>query len=265
APRGMPTFGIPPARFVVFLQNHDQIANSARGERLHAITSPSRYRALTALMLLSPQTPLLFQGQELAASAPFLFFADHGPDLAEVVRQGRAEFLSQFPSIDGQALERQLAIPHERTTFERCILDHDERRKNGHAMALHRDLIRLRKTDPCFSAQRPGGVDGAVIAQDAFVLRYFGKRGDDRLLCVNLGVTVHFDPAPEPLLAPPSGMRWQMLWSSEDARYGGLGTPAVDAHEIDRRIRSGNPQRMRPAENWRFPGECAVVLSPAAR
>src|SRR5581483_7219978 len=90
APRGMPTFGIPPARFVVFLQNHDQIANSARGERLHAITSPSRYRALTALMLLSPQTPLLFQGQEFAASAPFLFFADHGPDLAEVVRQGRA-------------------------------------------------------------------------------------------------------------------------------------------------------------------------------
>ena len=67
--------------------------------RGHQLTSPARWRAMTALLLLAPGTPMLFQGQEFSASAPFLYFADHDPELAEAVRKGRAEFLTQFPSI----------------------------------------------------------------------------------------------------------------------------------------------------------------------
>ena len=261
ARRGMPTFGVPPSRFVVFLQNHDQIANSARGDRIHALTSAGCYRAMTALLLLGPQTPMLFQGQEFGASSPFLYFADHNPELAQLVRTGRAEFLEQFPSITG-VLERELARPDARETFERCILDWSERDANAQVVALHRDLLQLRRDEPCFRAQRQGGIDGAVLGDDAFVLRYFGDAGDDRLLCINLGRTVHFDPAPEPLLAPPQGKAWRVMWSSEDPRYDGLGTPAVDAPEAMRDILSGNAQRRRPRENWRLTGHCAVAMAP---
>jgi maltooligosyltrehalose trehalohydrolase len=172
--------------------------------------------------------------------------------------------LTQFPSLALPELQRQLADPSDASTFERCKLDHTERARHAEAYALHRDLIRLRGEEPVFRAQRAGAVDGAVLSDSAFVLRFFGEDGDDRLLVVNLGRALHLDPAPEPLLAPPAEKRWQTLWSSEHPKYGGLGTPPLDAPEIDRAIPTGNPARERPADNWRIPGECAVVLSPAA-
>jgi maltooligosyltrehalose trehalohydrolase len=109
-PRGSPVLDMEACRFISFLQNHDQVANSARGLRLHALTSPGRMRALTALLLLSPATPLLFQGQEFAADSPFLFFAGHQGELAEQVRAGRAEFLRQFPNLAGATAPRYSAI-----------------------------------------------------------------------------------------------------------------------------------------------------------
>jgi maltooligosyltrehalose trehalohydrolase len=105
--------------------------------------------------------------------------------------------------------------------------------------------LRLRREDPVFRAQRPGGVDGAVLSDRAFVLRFFGGGGDDRLLLVNLGADLHLEAAPEPLLAPPAGRGWRVLWSSEAPRYGTGGTspPETDA-------------------NWKLPGESALVLAP---
>ena len=98
AARGKPALDIEPAAFVTFLENHDQVANSGRGRRIHALASPGKYRALTALTLLGPGTPMLFQGQEFASSAPFLYFADHDAEMARSVREGRKEFLRQFPA-----------------------------------------------------------------------------------------------------------------------------------------------------------------------
>src|SRR5205085_6848664 len=77
--RGTPAFGLEPARFVTFTQNHDQIANSGRGQRCRELTSPGRFKAVTALLLLGPGTPMLFMGQEFAASSPVFYFADHHP------------------------------------------------------------------------------------------------------------------------------------------------------------------------------------------
>jgi maltooligosyltrehalose trehalohydrolase len=244
--RGQPALDLPPTAFVVFLENHDQVANSVRGWRLHQLTSPGRLRALTALTLLGPNTPLLFQGQEFCASAPFLFFADHNPELARAVEKGRRQFLSQFPSLALGEIQRLVAAPADAATFERCKLNLNERTQNASAYALHRDLLQLRRNDPVFRQPRPRGVDGAVLAPEALLVRFFGAEHGDRLLLVNLGRDLHFDPAPEPLLAPPAATSWETLWSSEDPRYGGNGTPALDTEE-----------------NWRIPGQSAVVLKPA--
>ena len=95
------------------------------------------------------------------------------------------------------------------------------------AYALHCDLLRLRREDPVFASQRSDRLHGAVLAAEAFVLRYFGEAGDDRLLLVNLGRDLQFLPPSEPLLALPPGNDWRLLWSSEDPRYGGCGTPPL--------------------------------------
>ena len=103
------SLGLHPEHLVLFIQNHDQIANSGLGQRVNELAGAPRCRAMTAFMLLAPGTPMLFMGQEFAASSPFLYFADHGPELAELVHQGRREFLassqSGFPEVQ-QALPR---------------------------------------------------------------------------------------------------------------------------------------------------------------
>jgi maltooligosyltrehalose trehalohydrolase len=243
--RGTPTYGFAPEAFVNFIENHDQVANAARGLRMNRLTSPAALRALTALLLLAPQTPLLFMGQEFASSAPFLFFADHETELASKVRRGRAEFLAQFRSVSARETREHLPDPGDASTFERCKLDFKERETHGEVYELHRDLLRLRREDATFSAQEPRALDGAVLGDDAFVLRLFGRDGDDRLLLFNLGDDFNLNPAPEPLLAPPWGKVWATLWSSEDYKYGGTGTPPLETKD-----------------NWRLPGRAAVALLP---
>ncbi len=248
--RGTFGFDLPPTAFVHYLQNHDQVANSARGLRMHQLTSPGAYRAMSALLLLLPQTPLLFQGQEFAASSPFLYFADHHVELNELIRIGRGKELCQFPSIASSQMQALLADPGEEHTFARCKLDLAEREKPGHreVLRLHQDLLRIRKREPFFAkVSVPGQIDGAVLSQDAFVLRYFTDDGNDLLLFVNLGTDLQLRVAPEPLLAPPAHGRWDLIWSSEDPQYGGSGTCVVECEE----------------KGWRIPGQSAVLLHQA--
>jgi maltooligosyltrehalose trehalohydrolase len=243
--RGTPGLDLRPAQFINYIQNHDQIANSASGQRLHQLTGPGRLRAMTALLLLAPGTPMLFQGQEFAASNPFHYFADHHPELSKQVRQGRIKFLAQFQSLAQPEMREFDIDPGDPATFEQCKLDPRERQRHAGIYALHADLLRLRRDDPVFRLQKRGGLDGAVFSDEAFMLRYFGQNGDDRLLLVNLGRDLHLDPAPEPLLAPPQDKLWELLWSSEDPGYGGSGTPPVESED-----------------NWRIPGQAAVVMRP---
>jgi maltooligosyltrehalose trehalohydrolase len=242
-PRGTPALDLLAESFVVFLQNHDQIANSMAGLRLHALTSPGRWRAMTAWVLLMPGTPMLFQGQEFAASSPFLYFADHHHELERAVRKGRREFLGQFPSMASAEIGDRLADPGDVATFRRSVLDPGERQAHATAWALHRDLLALRRDDPVLG-RRPAMVDGAVLGARAWVLRFFAEAAD-RLLIVNLGPDLTLRVAPEPLVAPLEGQAWQILWSSEAPEYGGGGTPAL--------YRGGY---------LRLPAESALVLAP---
>jgi maltooligosyltrehalose trehalohydrolase len=231
---------------VNFIQNHDQVANSARGQRIHELSAPGVYKALTALTLLMPGTPMLFQGQEFASSSKFLFFADHKPELARKVREGRAEFLAQWRSLQLPEMKKCFDDPSSPATFERSKLDHSEVEKNAGIYALHRDLLRLRRDDPVLSNGGEGGIDGAVLNAQCFVLRYFSEDfQNDRLLVMNLGTDLEFNPSPEPLLGPPASRHWVKLWSSDEPQYGGCGTAVLDSEE-----------------NWRIPGMAAVVLYP---
>ncbi len=246
--RGTPTFGISPEVFVSFIENHDQIANTGPGERLRFQTSPGRYRAMTALLLLGPWTPLLFQGEEFGASSPFLFFADIGDSsVRDAIRRGRAEWLAPFLSVTEEEARRRLPAPDYPDVFARCKLDFSEREKNRELYELHVDLLKLRREDSRFQQQIRGGIDGAVLGPASFVLRYFSKENDDRLLVVNFGKSQVLEPAPEPLLAPPSGCRWETLWTSDSPRYGGTGSAAVATQE-----------------QWVLPAECAVALQPVS-
>jgi len=245
-PRGTPAFDLSARNFVTFIENHDQIANSSFGRRVHELTSPGRHRAMTALLLLSPPIPMLFQGQEFGAPQPFRYFADFAGELAKSVREGRVEFLKQFRNMLPPESQEALSDPADRAAFEECRLNPDEaRRENEPIFRLHKDLLRMRREDPVFQQQDSSAVHGAVIGPEALLLRFFGDDSDDRLLIINLDRDVDLKPAPEPLLAPPAECEWELAWSSESPDYGGSGVlPFNGLTEV------------------RVPGQAAIVLRP---
>ena len=247
-PRGTPNRGLPRRHFVQFLENHDQSANLGFGERLPAVTAPASLRAMTALLLLSPELPMLFQGQEMGARQPWRFFVDHDESLHKPIREGRAKFEAQFQRLATPESQAALSDPCSEATFRRCVLDPRERRLDSPQVQLHRDLLRLRREDPAFTDERLEAMDGAVLSDHVLALRFFQHDPlRDRLVLVNLGPTFLQPIVPEPLLAPPEGTGWTLLWSSEEPRYGGHGTPTPF-------------NRVRLA----IPARAAIVLAPSA-
>jgi maltooligosyltrehalose trehalohydrolase len=246
--RGTTAIDLMPHAFVNYLENHDQVANSPFGRRLHQLAAPAQYRAMTAWLLLGPSTPMLFQGQEFCSSKPFLYFADHAGDLSEAVRQGRVEFLSQFPSLTDERVVRQLPVPGDASTFAASKLDLEERHTHAQAYALHTDLLALRRNDPVLSRAGCHRPEGAVLGGSAFLLRYIDWEHGDRLLLVNLDCDLDFTPAREPLIAPSYGHQWRLAWSSEAPEYGGQGTPP---------LKTDAP--------WLVPGGCALFFVPERR
>jgi len=167
ARRGEPSAELPPVAFVAFAQNHDQTGNRALGERLAALADPDVLRALTACLLLSPQVPLLFMGEEFAATTPFLFFCDLGPDLAESVTRGRREEFARFARFGGPTV---IPDPNAEAAFRASKLDwRDASTSVGRAWrAFYRDCLarRRRHVVPLLGGLHHGGtfdVDGALL------------------------------------------------------------------------------------------------------
>ncbi|HEV2274992.1 MAG TPA: malto-oligosyltrehalose trehalohydrolase [Acidobacteriaceae bacterium] len=250
APRGTSSLHVEPKAFITFLENHDQVANFGRAQRLRLLSSPARYRALTALWLLGPGTPMFFQGQEYGAETPFHYFAGHTGELARQVVQGRHEFMLQFASQDTPEMRAVFSNPEDAETFLQSRLDPAEQQRCPEIIALHTDLLALRRTDPVL--RRSGdtigsirSIDGAVLGESCFVIRYLTGRREDRLLLVNLGSGLDLPHLPEPLVAPPAGCDWHLQWSSEWPKYGGCGSSA--------------PGRFGA---WHVTGECTQLLIP---
>jgi len=170
-PRGEPSAHLPGGAFVSFLQTHDQVGNRAFGERLHALARDERLlRAAYACVLLSPHVPMLFMGEEYAASTPFQYFCDFHDELADAVRNGRRNEFGSFPAFRDPAARARIPDPNARDTFERSKLRWDERPRPPHRewLELVTRLLALRRQHlvPHLAGQRAGGrcrVEGDVL------------------------------------------------------------------------------------------------------
>jgi len=248
-PYGTYNLDTPSERFVHFLENHDQVANSARGDRLGKLASPATIRALTSLLLLGPQTPCLFQGQEFAASGPFWYFLGLEGAEAKAVEDGRRESVSNFPSVQDPAMQKVLPDPAADATFQKSKLDWADAERHAGMLKLHRDLLAIRRSNAAFRQHDDRHVDGAVIGDAALLLRYFNPDpAEHRLLLVNFGRDLHVGVIAEPLLAPPKGRKWVPQWSSEDPAYDGAGRRPIDTDQF-----------------WILPADSALVLESIPR
>lgn len=241
--RGTPCLDIKPSSFILFLQNHDQVANSGHSQRIHHLTDPGNLKTMTCFLLLAPNTPMLFQGQEFCASTPFYYFADHSDDLTKAIFGGRKEFLSQFENLATEEMQARLTNPGHVSSFIKSKLNFSERETNKFMYQLHKDLIQIRKTDPVLS-KSTHTIDGAVLDKNTAAIRFFDPQGD-RLLLFNFGIDIHLNPASEPLLAPLEECAWEILWSSESPAYGGQGVPPLENDS-----------------SWKILGHCAYLLVP---
>ena len=144
---GRPVEGLPPWRFLGFAQNHDQVGNRAKGERLSTLTTPDRVKIAAALVMSAPFVPLIFQGEEWAASSPFLYFTDHEDQLGRLVFEGRKKEFAAF----GWKPE-EIPDPQDGATFARSRLNWDEIEEPQHAGMLgwYRELIALRRSTADF-------------------------------------------------------------------------------------------------------------------
>ena len=150
---GRPVGALSRHRFLGYIQNHDQVGNRALGDRISQIAGPARAKIAAAMVLTSPFVPLIFQGEEWAASSPFQYFADHEPEMARMVSAGRKR---EFEAFGWKA--DAIPDPEDPATFLRSKLNWEEAGQGEHAemLAWHRDLIRLRKTAPSLNDGEPG-------------------------------------------------------------------------------------------------------------
>jgi len=220
----LPSDRIAPHRLVYTLQNHDQIGNRALGDRLSQVVDVESYLAVSALLLFLPMIPLLFMGQEWAASSPFLFFSDHEGDLGEAVRNGRREEFAAFAAFADPERRKAIPDPQAESTFTRSKLAWDERERGDHARSLrvYRELLALRRDDPVLSAPC-GFADLEVVARGRVLEIVRRHAGAVRRLVVRFAPEVDearegVGPAGEELL--PEGAR--VLFRTRDEHAEGV-------------------------------------------
>jgi malto-oligosyltrehalose trehalohydrolase len=144
--RGEPSDDLPPTAFVSFLQNHDQVGNRALGERITQLSAPHKVRAAMEILLLSPQPPMLFMGEEFAASSPFLYFCDFHGDLATAVREGRRNEFARFARFGSSQVRESIPDPNAENTYFKSRLNWQELQGEVHAdwLDFYRELLALR-------------------------------------------------------------------------------------------------------------------------
>jgi maltooligosyltrehalose trehalohydrolase len=216
APRGSSPAGVPRERMIVCLQNHDQVGNRPFGRRLHHQIDPALFRALSALLMFAPETPLLFMGQEWAASSPFLYFTDHHRELGRLVTEGRRREFSRFKAFADEETRARIPDPQAASTFEASRLDWDERVLAPHTgmLELYRALLRLRRTEEALRAGTRCDIvelddDGLALARAAgagalLLVAWLGKSG-----------AYAYDRC-GPMIP---GERWTLVLSTEEPRF----------------------------------------------
>lgn len=188
APRGTVSGHLAPNSFILFLQNHDQIGNRAFGERLTRLSDPEALRAATMLQLLAPQTPLLFMGEEIAATTPFLFFTDFHDELADAVREGRRGEFKAFAVFQSDASRASIPDPNAESTFEQAVLEWPDPAElaRHETFRFYRDLLRLRRERLTPLLGRARSLGAEVLGDAAVEARWQLGSSQLRIAC-NLG------------------------------------------------------------------------------
>ncbi|WP_437691901.1 malto-oligosyltrehalose trehalohydrolase [Sorangium sp. So ce176] len=208
-PRGTPAEPVPPPCFVHCIQNHDQIGNRALGDRLGAAVSPAAFRTMSALLLITPYTPLLFMGQEWNARTPFQYFTDHDAELGRLVTEGRRREFQYFTSFSGA----EVPDPQDPRTFQRSKLDWSERQRPEHAgvLAWYRELLGLRAAHPALRRRGRGDFSAEAISPDAVRIE---RRGGEATVIALVALRGALDVD----LGRPEA---RALAFSEEPRFGG--------------------------------------------
>lgn len=241
-PRGEPSDHLPPSAFVNFLQNHDQVGNRAGGERLCQLAPPAALAAASAILLLAPTPPLLFMGEEFAATQPFLYFCDFAPELAAAVRAGRYREFAGAASPASQDAPIDPPDPNAAATFAACVLDWASRWQPPHDrwLAFYRSLLALRRQQivPRLRGMRSGRATWDTLGETALEVAWKLADGSRLTLLANLGAQPVGPVAPRPGMAI---YRSESL-SAEDLAAGRL-PPWSVAWLLDAAARNGGAGR----------------------
>lgn len=249
-PRGTDPQGLAPRSFVICLQNHDQIGNRAFGDRLNPAIDLAAFRAASALLLTAPATPLLFMGQEWAATTPFLYFTDHEEDLGKLVTEGRRQEFRHFLAfVDPEARER-IPDPQAVSTFEASRLDWSELERPPHAsiLRLYQALLSLRRREPALRSNRRDDAQAFPLNDATLLLQRRSSRDEATLLivvCLRGSAEVRLENGPALALPPWAGL--EIVLTTEDPRF------VVDPQPVQ-----VDPSQGAPLIRFRRPG--ALVL-----
>ncbi len=220
-PRGTCAEVISPAQCVFYLQNHDQVGNRPFGERLHHQISAAAWRAASVLLLVAPETPLLFMGQEWAASTPFLFFTDHTPELGRRIREGRKRELARVLQGRDSDLLKSVPEPQSPAAFTASRLDWSEISRPAHqaTLTLYRRLLALRAREPALRAAGRDSFTVRPLDHSTLLVRREAPDGAALLAVIRLRGAGMADLRRLPEAAPGSGRRWQLLLTTEDVEF----------------------------------------------
>ncbi len=227
--RGAESRHIPPRKFVHCISNHDQAGNRAMGDRINHSISRDAYLAASALLCLTPYTPLFFMGQEWAASTPFIFFTDHDEDLGKLITKGRRNEFKDFAAFHDAASRDRIPDPQDPKSFldSKLIWDEVRDEKKSMTLELYRKCLALRRGDSAFRPASRESWHVEALEMGAGALRLKGAEADWLLLFdLEGGHEGALDQ--EWICKPRAGQEWTVVLSSNEKQFGGSGACAFD-------------------------------------
>ena len=226
--RGSECNHLPAQGFVHCISNHDQIGNQPFGQRLNQLISHDAYRASSALLCLTPYTPMLFMGQEWSASAPFIFFTDHDNELGKLITEGRREEFKHFSAFQNPEMREKIPDPQSRASFIASKLEWSEaaQPENAQTLALYRVCLALRREESAF---RPASRDLWEAREIGRGVGAWRARGETRdwLVIFDL-VGGHAASLDGDFCELPGGAKWRNRVATSDVAFGGSGRSGAD-------------------------------------
>ena len=227
--RGTECRHIAPRKFVQCISNHDQTGNHPMGNRLNHAVSRDAFLAASALLCLTPYTPLLFMGQEWGASTPFIFFTDHNEELGKLITRGRREEFKDFAAFSDEAVRARIPDPQALKSFtdSKLIWDEVADEKKSLTLQLDRACLALRRTEAAFRPATRESWHADALAMGAGALRLKGA-ATDWLLLFDLEGGHTGSLADEWICKPRGPEGWAAVLSTNEKRFGGTGAIAFD-------------------------------------